>query len=87
MLPITLNLPLESSDSPTQSAPEGRVLFGWVDAWVGGWMGGDQKGPSIFLIFNYVDKQEALISNLASKIAYDNYIKSYEQIMFENLNF
>ena len=52
-----------------------------------GWVGGDQKGPSIFLIFKYVNKQDALIPNLASKVVYDNYIKSYEQFKFENLKF
>ena len=55
--------------------------------WVGGWLGGDQKGPSIFLIFKYVNKQDALIPNLASKVVYDNKIKSYEQFKFENLKF
>ena len=54
---------------------------------MGGWMGGDQKGPSIFLIFKYVNKQDALIPNLASKVVYDNKIKSYEQFKFENLKF
>jgi len=52
-----------------------------------GWVDGDQKGPSIFLIFKYVNKQDALIPNLASKVVYDNYIKSYEQFKFENLKF
>ena len=52
----------------------------------GGWVGGDQKGPSIFPIFKYVNKQDALI-NLASKVVYDNNIKSYEQFKFENLKF
>ena len=50
-------------------------------------MGGDQKGPSIFLIFKYVNKQDALIPNLASKVVYDNYIKSCEQFKFENFDF
>ena len=50
-------------------------------------MGGDQKSPSIFLIFKYVNKQDALILNLASKVVYDNNIKSYEQFKFENLKF
>ena len=63
--------------------PQKPLLSGWV----GGWMGGDQKGPSIFLIFKYVNKQDALIPNLASKVVYDNYIKSYEQFKFENLKF
>ena len=50
-------------------------------------MGGDQKSPSIFLIFKYVNKQDALILNLASKVVYDNNIKSYEQFKFANLRF
>ena len=54
---------------------------------MGGCMGGDQKSPSIFLIFKYVNKQDALILNLASKVVYDNNIKSYEQFKFENLKF
>ena len=53
----------------------------------GGWVGGHQKGPSTFLIFKSVDKQDALLLNLASKVVYDNYIKSYEQLKFENLKF
>ena len=43
--------------------PDGWVggwVGGWVDGWMGGWVdgwvGGDQKGPSIFLIFKYVNK-------------------------------
>ena len=66
MLPITQSLPSGSSESPTPSAPEGRVLSGWV----GGWVGGDKKGPSIFLKFKYSNKQDVLIPNLASKVVY-----------------
>ena len=65
----------------------GEWVGGWVGGCVGGWMGGDQKSPSIFLIFKYVNKQDALILNLASKVVYDNKIKSYEQFKFENLKF
>ena len=50
-------------------------------------MDGDQKDPPILLIFKYVNKQDALILNLASKVVYDNYSKSYEQFNFENLKF
>ena len=28
-----------------------------LSGWVGWWVGGDQKGPSIFFIFEYVNKQ------------------------------
>ena len=31
-------------------------------------MVGDQNGPSIFLSFKYVNKQDALIPNVASKV-------------------
>ena len=41
-----------------------------MGGWVGGWVGGDQKGPSIFLIFKYINKQDALISNIVSKVVY-----------------
>ena len=54
---------------------------------MGGWVSGDQKGPSIFLIFKYVTKKDALIPNLSSKVVYDNYIKSYEEFKFENFKF
>ena len=39
----------------------------YADAWVGG----DQKDPSIFLIFKYVNKQDFLISNMVTKIVND----------------
>ena len=54
-------------------------MGGWVD----GWVGGDQKGPSILLIFKYVNKQDALIPNMVSKVVYGFFIKSYEQINFQ----
>ena len=44
-----------------------------------GWVGSDQKGPSIFLYLHYSDKQDLLILNMASKIVYDNKVKSFEQ--------
>ena len=37
---------------------------------LGGWIGGDRSGPSIFLNFKYVKKQDALILNIASKIVH-----------------
>ena len=41
-----------------------------LSGWVGGWEG-DQKCPSIFLIFKYVNKQDFLISNMVSKVVND----------------
>ena len=55
--------------------------------WVGGWVDGYQNGPSILLKFRYNNKQDALIPNLASKIVFGYYIKSYEQFTFEILKF
>ena len=52
---------------------------------MGGWVGGDQKGPSIFLKFEYSNKQDVLIPNLASQILHGFYIKSYGKIKFEIL--
>ena len=37
---------------------------------MGGWVGGGKKGPSIFLKFEYSNKQDVLIPNLASKVVY-----------------
>ena len=54
---------------------------------VGEWVGGDQKGPSILLKIKYNNKQGALIPNLASKVVYGHYVKSYEQIESENVKF
>ena len=48
--------------------PQKPLLYGWV----GGWVDGDQKGPPILLNFKYVNKQDALIPNLASKVVYGN---------------
>ena len=47
-------------------------------------MGGDQKGPSIFLIFKYINNLNALILNMVSKIVYGHYIKSDEHFKFQN---
>ena len=35
------------------------------------WVGGDQKGPSIFFIFKYVNKQNVLILKMVLKIVND----------------
>ena len=72
--PLPYNLPPGSS-APNLTASAKRELFGWVC--------GDQKGPSIFLNFKYVNKQDALMSNMALKIVYVYNIKSYEQFKFQ----
>ena len=41
------------------------------------------KRVSDFAQFQYANKQDALIPNLASKVVYGNYIKSYEQFTSE----
>ena len=41
-------------------------------------MGGYQNGPSILLIFKYVNKQNVLIPNMVSKLVYVFLIKSYD---------
>ena len=38
---------------------------------MGWWVGGDQKGPSIFFIFKYVNKQDVLIIKMVLKIVND----------------
>ena len=58
-------------------------MGGWVGGWVDGWVGGDQKGPSIFLNFGYINKQDVLIPNMVSKIVYGFFIKSYEHFTFK----
>ena len=58
-----LFLPSGSSESPTPASAEGASC---PDGWEG-----DQKCPSIFLIFKYVNKQDFLISNMASKVVND----------------
>ena len=45
---------------------------------MGGWLGDDQNGPSILLIFKYVNKQNVLIPNMVSKLVYVFLIKSYD---------
>ena len=52
---------------------------GWTDGWkVDGMWTGDQKCPSIFLSFKYVNKQDVLIPNMVSKVVYGFFIRSYE---------
>ena len=60
----SLFFPSGSSDNPTQVAPKARVVR------IGGWVGGGKKGPSIFLKFEYSNKQDVLHPNLASKVVY-----------------
>ena len=55
-----------------------------MGGWMGGWVSGDQKGPSIFLIFRYIDKQCLVITNMVSKSVYGFFIKSYEHFTFRN---
>ena len=54
---------------------------------MGGWVGGDFFGPLIFLKIGYINKQDVVIPDLASKVVYGNHIKSYEHSKFENLKF
>ena len=49
-------------------------------------MGGDQKGPSIFLIFKYVNKSDELIPKMVSKVVYGFFIKSYEHFKVSKFN-
>ena len=56
---------------------------GWVSGSEGGWVGGDLFSPPIAFIFKCVNKQTLLIPNLALKIVYGYYIKSYDQFKFE----
>ena len=53
-----------------QRAREAPEFSGWVGGWMGGWVGGDHLGPSIFLIFKYVNKQHVLIPEVDLKVAY-----------------
>ena len=41
-----------------------------MDGWMDGRMDGDQKCPSIFLIFKYINKKNVLIPNMVLKIVY-----------------
>ena len=69
-----------STWGPTKSLHErvrkARVVRKGV--FVGGWMGWDQKGPSIFLIFMYINKQSILILTMAFKVVYSFYLTIYE---------
>ena len=49
---------------------------------VGGWVDGAQKCPSIFFIFQYVNKQDVLILKMVSKILYGFFIESYDHFNF-----
>ena len=54
-----------------------------MDGWVGGWVDGDQKGPSIFLVFKYVNKSDKLIPKMVSKVVYGFSVKSYDHFKFQ----
>ena len=41
---------------PVKTLTAKREAPGCPDWWVGAWVGGDQKGPSILLVFKYVNK-------------------------------
>ena len=60
-----------------QRAPKARVVR------MGGLVDGDQKCPSIFLKFKYVNKLDVLIPNMVLKVVYGIYI-SYEHFKFQN---
>ena len=49
-----------------------------------GWTDGDQKCPSIFFIFEYVNKQNVLILNMELKVVYNFFLRSYEHFKFQN---
>ena len=55
-----------------------------MDGWSGEWVGDDHLGPSIFLIFKYINKQTVLIVNMVLKVVYGFYIRSYEHFNFRN---
>ena len=43
-------------------------MGGWMDDWMYGWMGCDILPPSIFFIFKYVNKQNAVILKMCFKV-------------------
>ena len=43
-------------------------MGGWVDGWVAGRVGVDQKGPSISIIFEHINTQDVLFTNIVSKV-------------------
>ena len=48
-------------------------MDGWTDGRMDGWMDGwtgDQKCPSIFFKFKYVNKYDLLIPNMVLKVVY-----------------
>ena len=47
-------------------------------------MGGDQEGPSIFLIFTYINRQNVLIPNMVLKNVYGCYVRGFEHFKFQN---
>ena len=62
----------------------GGWMGGWVDGWMGGWVGCDQKGLSIFFIFEYINEQNVLILNMASKVVYSFFVRSYDHFKFQS---
>ena len=49
-------------------------------------MDGGKKGPSIFFVFNYIDKKNVLIPNMVLKVVYGFYIRSYNHFKFSSKN-
>ena len=47
-------------------------------------MGGDQKGLSIFFIFEYINGKNVLILNMASKVVYGFFVRSYDHFKFQS---
>ena len=75
MLPVTLQSPFGVQ---REAYGEGQ-MDGSTDGWTV-----HQKGPLIFFIFNYINKQIVLIPNMMLKNAYGFYIRSYEHFKFQN---
>ena len=55
-----------------------------MDGRTDGWTDGDQKCPSIFFKFKYVNKYDLLIPNMVLKVVYGFFIRSYEHFKFQN---
>ena len=74
---------MESSDK-SKAASAGGVSC--PNGWVYEWVGGDILCPSILLLkFGYINKNDVLILNVASKVVYGHSTKSYDQFLFEIL--
>ena len=47
-------------------------------------MGGDQKGLSIFFIFEYINGKNVLILIMALKVVYGFFVRSYDHFKFQS---